>query len=125
LARFDAADMIDYQWFVRQSDAFNALLKRQFDVTRSIKKYPIRGHHNTRYIEYEMDILAHNKLGEIMLIVNDPLYGDLKKQKSEAMNVYGPRLYVAGKKVAAIFNNPKIRYFVHYPLNGAIVEVEF
>ncbi len=126
LARFEATDMIDYQWFVRQSTAFNKeFLTRQLDVTRSVKKYPIRGHHNTRYYEYDMDILAHNKLGEIILIINDPLYGDLKKQKSEAMTIYGPRLYVAGKKVAKIFNNPKIRYFVNYPLNGAIVELEF
>jgi ATP-dependent helicase/nuclease subunit A len=125
LARFDATDMIDYQWFVRQSDSFNELLKRQLDVTKIIKKYPIRGHHNTRYYEYDMDILAHNKVGEIILIINDPLYGDLKKQKSEAIVRYGPRLYVAGKKVAGIYKNPKIRYFVHYPLNGAIVELEF
>jgi ATP-dependent helicase/nuclease subunit A len=125
LARFEATDMVDYQWFVQQSNKFNELLKRQLDVTQVIKKYPIRGHYNTRYFEYDMDILAHNKLGEIILIMNDPLYGDLKRQNTLAKDGYGPRLHAAGKKIAAIFNNPKIRYFVHYPLNGAVVEIEF
>lgn len=125
LERFEATDMVDYQWFVRQSNTFNDFLKRQLDVLTIIKKYPVRGHHNTRYYEYDLDFLGKNKLGQLILIINDPLYGDLKKQKSEAIIHYGSRLYVAGKKVAAAFKNPKLRYFVHYPLNGTVVEIEF
>ena len=53
------------------------------------------------------------------------MYGDLKKQKSEAIIRYGARLYVAEKKVTSVFKNPKLRYFVHYPLNGTVVELEF
>ena len=125
LERFDATDMIDYQWFVQQSNKFNEFLKRQLDITQLIQKYPIRGHDNKRYYEYELDYLGHNKLGELVLIINDPLYGDLKNQNKLAQSRYGPRLYVAGKKVATIFNNKKLRYFVHYPLNGTVVELEF
>ena len=125
LERFDATDMVDYQWFVRQSDTFNAFLFRQLDVLKIIKKYPIRGYLNTRYYEYELDFLGQNKLGQMVLIINDPMYGDLKKQKSEALIRYGARLYVAGKKVTSAFKNPKLRYFVHYPLNGTVVELEF
>ena len=119
--RYKIMDMVDYQWFVRQSNSLFDFLFQKFPIQNIARRYPIRGHHNGRLFEASVSFLIENKDGSLVVILDCHL-SDAKKIQSEAA-AFTTRFALIYKALHTLFGEKRVVNYVHFPLLGALVEL--
>ena len=119
--RFEITELIDSQWFVRQSNTLFDFLDRKFSITNIARRYPIRGHHNGRLFETEISILLENVAGSLIVILESSA-SDVKKVQSEGAS-FILRFCLVKKALLSIFGEKKVLGYVHFPLLGTMIEL--
>ncbi len=141
--RYDVSEMIDYQAFVKNGDAFFEFLNKKFDIKNMLHRYPIRADFDGRLVESEVDffieisknndekstnVIAKN---EAILILNNDFSGDYKKIKSEASRCAIKMCWL--KKAVIKMYQPdniplvvpiKIETYVHFLMQGVLVKLD-
>jgi len=104
-------------------DAWEAFLERQFGSRQAFRKYPIRYFHHGRLFINTIDLLLDTPEGLIVIQNSGFAGGDLVKMKQRALQNLGSWCYLSGRAVQEIFHRAPVRTFVHFVMNGALVEV--
>jgi ATP-dependent helicase/nuclease subunit A len=120
--RFDIADMLDAQWFVRQANSLFDFLHQKFPIENIARRYPIRGHHFGRLFDTEISFLIENKDGSLVVILSSEV-SDSKKIRSDAM-AYPTRMNLINNALKKIFGERRILNYVHFPLLGTMVVLD-
>lgn len=119
--RYEISEMIDSQWFVRQSNSFFDFLYQKLAVKELARRYPIRGHHNGRLYETEISFLIENQAGSLIVILESNA-SDTKKVQSEGAS-FILRFCLIKKALLAVFGERKVWGYVHFPLLGTMIEL--
>ena len=115
--RYNVDEMIDYQAFVKNGEAFFDLLRKKFDIKSMMHRCPIRTHYDSRFIDSEVDFFievttrsstenTQNVTAQrhIVLITNNDFAGDYKKIKGEAGRCLNKMIWL--KKAVATMLTP-------------------
>jgi ATP-dependent helicase/nuclease subunit A len=129
--RFDVSKMIEFSQLIKQTELYFDFLKQKKGIQKIAKGYPLRNHFNERLFEVEIDVLGENlpngeagTEGGIFLIQNCDFTGEIAKNKQEALR-FATQLFLAKKTAAQLFKTETIRCFVHFILQGSMIEIEF
>ena len=120
--RFEILEMLDSQWFVRQSNSLFDFLFQKYAIESIHRCYPIRGHHYGRLFESMLSFLIENKDGSLVVILSSA-ENDVKKVKSEAA-AYAMRLGLIQKALTTLFGEKPMVQYVHFPMLGCLVVLE-
>ena len=124
--RYDIGEMIDYQQFVRNGDAFYKFLKGKFTIKNQLIRFPIRAHFNSRLVDTEIDFYIENEDNSIIIILNSDFSNDGKKIKAEATK-FATKFCSIKKALSTIYPNVKpliIETYVHFMMFGSVIKVE-
>lgn len=125
IERFDVTDMIDYQSFINNGDAYQKFTQQLFKPVSRLHRYPLRAHFDGRLIEAEIDELIETANGNHLLIIHCDLTGDTKKVKTEA-NKLIPKLCRLKKAYRASHKNltdDHIETYVHFFMLGLFIKI--
>ena len=132
--RFEVSKMVEFSQLIRQTELYFDFLKQKKGIQKIAKGYPLRNHFNERLFETEIDILGENTVDEgnpdsvgkeaLFLIQNCDFTGEISRNKQEALR-YATQLFLAKKTAAQLFKTETIRCFVHFILQGSMIEIEF
>jgi ATP-dependent helicase/nuclease subunit A len=131
--RFGISEMIDFQHFIKQADLYFNFLSQKTGIQKIAKGYPLRNHFNERLFETEIDFLGETVRDSdpripaetsIYLIQNCEFTGDISRNKQEAYR-FATQLFLAQKTAQQLFKTEIVRCFVHFILQGSIIEIEF
>ena len=139
--RYDISEMIDYQVFVKNGDAFFEFLNKKFDIKNILHRYPIRADFDGRLVESELDFFIEISKSNgqntfhtegAALILNNDFSGDYKKIKGEASRCALKMAWL--KKAVAKMYQPhdmptldmpiKIETYVHFLMQGVLIKLD-
>ena len=126
VTRYDISEMIDYQLFVKNGDAFFDYILKTFTVKTLRHRYPIKAHFDGRLLDSKIDILIETTHNSWVLIVNNDLSGDVKKIRTEASRLTTKLCWL---KKAFLKNYPtvepaQIETCLHFFMLGMLVKME-
>ncbi|WP_421794524.1 UvrD-helicase domain-containing protein [Haliscomenobacter sp.] len=123
LQRFEVEEWLSAEQLLPAGQAFRGFLDQYFQAPFYHQRYPLRHFHGVRIFEREIDLLLESEDG-IALIQFSSYAGDMKRYRAKAAEM-APFLYFSKAGVQQIFQEENIRTFVHFVLNGAMVELYF
>jgi ATP-dependent helicase/nuclease subunit A len=132
--RYNIADIVDNQILTKQVLTLYDFFNKTFSPQNILKNYPLRTHDKERLFEQKIPILIEKKIshtegprsegsGYILIAQND-FAGDIKKMRQEASKQF-VLLYYAQKALKKISKTQDIQCFVHFYMQGSLVEVVF
>lgn len=104
-------------------DAWESFLERQFGGRQAYRKYPILYFHHGRLFTNTIDLLLDTPRGLAVIQNSGFADGGLPKMKQRALQNLGAWCYLSGRAVQEIFGREQARTFVHFVMNGTVVEV--
>jgi ATP-dependent helicase/nuclease subunit A len=129
--RFEVSKMIEFAQLIKQTGLYFDFLKQKKGIQKIAKGYPLRNHFNERLFEVEIDVLAENHPngeadteGSVFLIQNCDFTGEIAKNKQEALR-FATQLFLAKKTVTELYKTENVKCFVHFILQGSMIEIEF
>jgi ATP-dependent helicase/nuclease subunit A len=139
--RFDVSKMIEFSQLIKQTELYFDFLKQKKGIQQIAKGFPLRNHFNERLFEVDIDVLGENHpngeantvdegnpdsdgKGVIFLIQNCDFTGEVAKNKQEALR-FATQLFLAKKTVTELYKIDNVKCFVHFILQGSIIEIEF
>jgi ATP-dependent helicase/nuclease subunit A len=143
--RFEVSKMIEFSLLIRQTELYFDFLKNKYGIIKIAKGFPLRNHFNGRLFEVDVDIFGENTVtplrdeakgimdegnpdasgkGGFFLIQNSDFTGDVNSNKKEALR-YATLLLLANKTVEQLYKPKTIRCFVHFILQGKMIEITF
>lgn len=123
LQRFEVEEWLSAEHLLPAGQAFRDFLDQYFQEPFYHQRYPLRHFHGVRIFEREIDLLLESDDG-IALIQFSSYAGDMKRYRAKAAEM-APFLYFSKAGVQQVFQEENIRTFVHFVLNGAMVELHF
>jgi hypothetical protein len=123
LQRFEVEEWLSAEQLLPAGQAFRSFLDQYFQAPFYHQRYPLRHFHGVRIFEREIDLLLESDDG-ISLIQFSSYAGDMKRYRAKAAEM-APFLYFSKAGVQQVFQEENIRTFVHFVLNGAMVELYF
>lgn len=121
--RFEVDEWLSAEQLLPAGQAFRSFLDQYFRDSFYHQRYPLRHFQGLRIFEREIDLLLENEDG-IALIQFSSYAGDMKRYRTKAAEM-APFLYFSRTGVQQVFQENNIRTFVHFVLNGALVELYF
>lgn len=127
IARYELDEDITALTFSQQSSQFYQYLHDQFDPQKIHRKYPVMTHYNDRRFETVIDLIVETEKG--LIIIQHSGFGGSRKQWKQKAKELKDWFYLSSQACAASFDsegvrNQDIRTFVHFVLNGALLEIE-
>jgi len=123
LKRFEVEEWVITEQLLPAGQAFRGFLDQYFQKPFYHQRYPLRHFQGVRIFEREIDLLLESEDG-IALIQFSSYAGDMKRYRSKAAEM-APFLYFSKTGIQQVFQEENIRTFVHFVLNGALVELYF
>ncbi len=123
LQRFEVEEWLSAEQLLPAGQAFRGFLDQYFQAPFYHQRYPLRHFQGVRIFEREIDLLLESEDG-IALIQFSSYAGDMKRYRAKAAEM-APFLYFSKAGVQQVFQEENIRTFVHFVLNGAMVELYF
>ncbi len=123
LQRFEVEEWLSAEQLLPSGQAFRGFLDQYFQAPFYHQRYPLRHFQGVRIFEREIDLLLESEDG-IALIQFSSYAGDMKRYRAKAAEM-APFLYFSKAGVQQVFQEENIRTFVHFVLNGAMVELYF
>ena len=123
LQRFEVEEWLSAEQLLPAGQAFRGFLDQYFQAPFYHQRYPLRHFQGVRIFEREIDLLLESEDG-IALIQFSSYAGDMKRYRAKAAEM-APFLYFSKAGVKQVFQEENIRTFVHFVLNGAMVELYF
>lgn len=123
LQRFEVEEWISVEQLLPAGQAFRNYLDQYFRSPFYHQRYPLRHFQGARIFERELDLLLESEEG-IAIVQFSSYAGDMKRYRSKAAEL-APFLYFSKEGVQQVFREENIRTFVHFVLNGSVVELHF
>ena len=123
LSRFEVAEWINPEQLLPAGLAYRNFLDNYFQDSFYHQRYPLRHFYGSRIFEREIDLLIEREDG-IAIVQFSSYAGDMKRYRTKASEL-APFLYFSKEGVQQVFRETNIRTFVHFVLNGAMVELFF
>ncbi len=121
LVNFELSDFREKLGLTQRANAFFTLLKREFIPEEIICGYPIDHFVDYRLLTAELDYLIVNQ-EETIIIYHDYLYGQEHQLKKRSRALSG-ELALYKKAVRSLRGVDSIRIFVHFIVDGVMIEV--
>jgi ATP-dependent exoDNAse (exonuclease V) beta subunit len=123
LSRFGVNEWLNAEQLLPLGQAFRGFLDREFTDPFYHQRYPLRHFQGLRIFDREIDLLLETEHG-LCLIQFSSYAGDMKRYRSKAAEL-APFLYFSRAGAQQVFQEENIRTFVHFVLNGSLVELYF
>lgn len=121
VARYDVEEMLDPKSLIRTANAWWTYLDRSYEIKKVYRKYPVRYFWQGRLFEKIVDLILETNRG-IVVFQNSGFAGEQKKWRNKALEL-GDWFHLSKSALQEAFNTPDIRTYVHFVMNGAVMEV--
>ncbi len=122
IGRFGAVDAIEESNLLQLGQQYFGYLYQNFSIRAEHRKYPLRYQYRGRLFETVADLVLETDRG-LLLFQNSGYAGADKKWKNHALSL-ADWLFLGRQALQVIFDEPRVRTFVHFVLGGTVVEVE-
>lgn len=123
LERYDL-DAVPAALLLQTGDNWQRLLEEQFPAQQEWRHYPLRYFHGGRLFETGLHLLRDTPAG--LTLVQHCAYeaANTAKLKKWAQGRMGDWAYLSGQGACAVFGRQAVRCFLHFPLNGCLLELK-
>ena len=122
LQHFNADDLLNTDDLLQHSHKYQSFIDSNFAPQEIYKKYPVRYHHENRLFEKIIDVVLITSKG-LVVIQHSDFTGTGKEKKNKVQSL-SPLFYLVQKALRENFELDRIRNFLHFPLNGSLIELE-
>lgn len=122
IERNELGDFVFPEEWMKQSEQFQSLLKKQFKPYKIYKKQTLRFKYEGRQFKTVVDWLLESE-SQLIVIQNSSYNGDAKNRKRK-IDELGSWFYLTALGLSNQFPGKDIRSYLHFVLGGALVEVK-
>lgn len=119
--RYQVEEMLDPKSLIRTANAWWTFLDKSYEIEKVHRKYPVRYFWKGRLFEKIIDLILVTNRG-LILFQNSGFAGDQKKWRNKALEL-GDWFHLSKSALQEVFGQPNIQTFVHFVMNGAVMEV--
>ncbi len=120
--RYQLSETVDPRDMIVASSSFYTYLKKNFDIKKVHRKYPLSFQYHGRLFEKIIDLILETEDG-LVVIQNSGFAGGQKSwlKKSKELSDF---VFLSELAIQSIFGQQNIRSYVHFILGGGLQEVQ-